>query len=649
MKKTFTLIALLAVGVAHAQVPTNGLFAYYPFNGNANDEAGSLNGTISNAFLTPDRHNNPNSALYFNGTTSFVNLGTSLAWRLNENDAFTVSAWVNTAGDFGASLAAVFARWGGTLQYDDYALFLTQNARYPSMAINSPSNNTVGPAAAVPSNAWAQLVFSFSKISGRHKIYLNGTVVYNQVHAGAVASPSATTTVMIGAQATLPTGQVRFFKGSIDDVRVYSRDLSDSEVSQLYNAEVVNGSGCDAVQVTQHPQGTGICAGTSSATLSVAVAEPTASIQWQFNSGGGWGDMTGETGLTVEAAAAGQYRAEVTADCGTITYSNAATVTSGGPAFVEPVPSQAWLCSDQPHVMLTANAVGEGITYQWRKNEVGQPNNNQVNIPGATASTYEATEAGVFYSVVITACGVSEASGLIQIGTFPDPSVTIFGNEPSTICSGQTWSMFTQVNQTGTQVWEPGGVASGSLTVSPTETTVYTVTHTTTLTGCTATASRTIIVIEPEVPIISESMGVLSVPNTYLSYQWLLDEQNIPGANSSSHIPAQNGHYGVIVTQTGGNLGNCTYESDMYHFTGIVTGINDLEGQSFTVFPNPFTNEMTVEVKAPTVLTLHNVLGAEVMSQAVNGRTMISTETLPAGVYFLRDAASANVVRVVKQ
>lgn len=649
MKKTFTLIALLAAGVAHAQFPTSGLFASYPLDfGSVADATGSNHGTATNTQMAMNRNGVSNRSLYFNGSSAYVSLGSNNSWNLIDTDGITVSAWVNTTGSLSASLAGIVTRWAGNATADQFALFITQNTHLPFMAINPPSNNGVSGSSGLTVNEWHHVVMTYNRAGGHHAMYLDGVAVYSQVLSGLPSNPTNPVAVMIGAQAALAGNPTRYFRGYIDDVNIWSRPLTEAEVLALYVAEG-GSTPCQAVAVNQHPQGTGICAGTSSATLSVAVAEPTASIQWQFNSGGGWGDMTGETGLTVEATAAGQYRAQVTADCGTISYSNAATVTSGGPAFVEPVPTQAWLCSDQPHVLLTANAVGEGITYQWRKNEVGQPNNNQVIIPGATASTHEATEAGVFYSVVITACGVSVASDLIQISSFAAPTVSILGSEPTTICSGQNYNLFLQSSQGGTAVWQPGGMTVGNPTVSPTETTTYTATFTTTLTGCTATTSRTIIVLEPEVPVISEGMGVLSVPNTYLSYQWLLNEQNIPGANSSSYTPTQNGHYGVIVTQTGGNLGNCTYESDMYHFTGIVTGINDVEGLSFTVFPNPFTNEMTVEVKAPTVLTLHNVLGAEVMNLAVNGRTMISTEALPAGVYFLRDASTASVVRVVKQ
>ncbi len=51
-----------------SKVPANGLVAYYPFNGNADDASGNGNhGTVHGATLTEDRFGNPNSAYYFDG------------------------------------------------------------------------------------------------------------------------------------------------------------------------------------------------------------------------------------------------------------------------------------------------------------------------------------------------------------------------------------------------------------------------------------------------------------------------------------------------------------------------------------------------------------------------------------------------------
>ena len=62
------LLTLLVVNKSQAT-----LVAYYPFNGNANDESGNgNNGVVHGATLTFDRFGNPNRAYHFNGIDNFI-------------------------------------------------------------------------------------------------------------------------------------------------------------------------------------------------------------------------------------------------------------------------------------------------------------------------------------------------------------------------------------------------------------------------------------------------------------------------------------------------------------------------------------------------------------------------------------------------
>ena len=59
------VVGLLVVGAAQADL-NDGLVAYYPFNGNADDESGNGNdGIVYGATLTEDRFGNTDSAYYF--------------------------------------------------------------------------------------------------------------------------------------------------------------------------------------------------------------------------------------------------------------------------------------------------------------------------------------------------------------------------------------------------------------------------------------------------------------------------------------------------------------------------------------------------------------------------------------------------------
>lgn len=77
MKKSIYLILLsLFPAFLYAQVNlNNGLIAYYPFDGNANDISGSnINGSVNNAILTTDRFGQVNNAYLFNGIDSYIQL-----------------------------------------------------------------------------------------------------------------------------------------------------------------------------------------------------------------------------------------------------------------------------------------------------------------------------------------------------------------------------------------------------------------------------------------------------------------------------------------------------------------------------------------------------------------------------------------------
>src|SRR5262245_23250093 len=71
------LIVCLGLAVNGYSQPflRDGLIAYYPFNGNANDASGNgNNGIVAGAVLTTDRFNQPSNAYYFNWTNSSIEI-----------------------------------------------------------------------------------------------------------------------------------------------------------------------------------------------------------------------------------------------------------------------------------------------------------------------------------------------------------------------------------------------------------------------------------------------------------------------------------------------------------------------------------------------------------------------------------------------
>ena len=75
-KVTLFILCCTIISNVFSQVNlNNGLVAYYPFNGNANDQSGNnINGVINSATTTTDKYGQLNSAYYFNGSTAYIQL-----------------------------------------------------------------------------------------------------------------------------------------------------------------------------------------------------------------------------------------------------------------------------------------------------------------------------------------------------------------------------------------------------------------------------------------------------------------------------------------------------------------------------------------------------------------------------------------------
>src|SRR5215212_9357905 len=101
MKKNLIVLLLLGritftIAQIPPYIPANGLVAWYPFNGNANDESGNgNNGVVNGAALTSDRLGNLNAAYDFNGVNNYISV-TGNSSLHNIADSMSCSIWIFT-------------------------------------------------------------------------------------------------------------------------------------------------------------------------------------------------------------------------------------------------------------------------------------------------------------------------------------------------------------------------------------------------------------------------------------------------------------------------------------------------------------------------------------------------------------------------
>ncbi|MBL7719898.1 MAG: hypothetical protein JNL72_13755 [Flavipsychrobacter sp.] len=151
----------------------------------------------------------------------------------------------------------------------------------------------------------------------------------------------------------------------------------------------------NAVAVVSYTGPTTFCQG-DSLVLS-AQTDPNYTYQWRLNGT----DIPGAIDSTYAVVASGSYQVKVSNGVGCTTTSLPAVPVTVNPAPPAVISGNLSICYSGS-VTLSANT-GTGLTYQWQE--------NGVDIPGATNTTYATTDSGSFtVRVTITATGCSATS-----------------------------------------------------------------------------------------------------------------------------------------------------------------------------------------------------------------------------------------------
>jgi Concanavalin A-like lectin/glucanases superfamily len=202
---------------------TDGLVAYFPFNGNANDALGVNNGAVYGAVLGTDRFGVPNAAYSFNSSSSYIDLGSpsSLGFRGD----FTITAWCLFSGGAAQNPRIISFGGGG----NGYELLTAGNGTSRAFQFNC-STNYFNTRLLYPENVWYAVA---AVVSGNTSyIYVNGVLAGVGL---ARSAPSFAANLHIGNNSK--TTEWDWWGGLIDDVRFYNRTLSPNEIAGLYSVE----------------------------------------------------------------------------------------------------------------------------------------------------------------------------------------------------------------------------------------------------------------------------------------------------------------------------------------------------------------------------------------------------------------------------
>jgi hypothetical protein len=218
-------------------VDSSGLVGYWSFNGTDTNWTSATAGTVydrsgfgyNGTMHSMKRDSSPvdgisGQALLFDGNTSYIDTA-----DVDITDTITVSAWINPSISITSSFgylgiinkgrvtAWAFGHGGGNNDLD---------VRFNNSEVAATANNVYSP------NVWAHVAFTYDKNAGSNQviIYVNGVQKATGTYSTAIGTNS--NKIAIGVE----QDGGDYWPGAIDEIRIYSRALSPSEIQQLYQA-----------------------------------------------------------------------------------------------------------------------------------------------------------------------------------------------------------------------------------------------------------------------------------------------------------------------------------------------------------------------------------------------------------------------------
>lgn len=188
------------------------------------DQSGNgYHAVVNGATLATDRFGNTNMAYKFDGIDDWINTKTSFDFEER-----TVSVWVNAddiSGSTNSTEKVILSQNSNDLTYGMLKLKFRDN----DLMLRSGGESSFYTHSGPSTNVWYHIVVTRS--ASTVKYYLNNI---NLGSSSSGTSGSLTTkndTLVIG---TGRTADKQFFDGTIDDLRIYNRELSSQEIDSLY-------------------------------------------------------------------------------------------------------------------------------------------------------------------------------------------------------------------------------------------------------------------------------------------------------------------------------------------------------------------------------------------------------------------------------
>ncbi len=549
-----------------------GMVGHYEFGGGYEDSSVFANSVANrtDVVLGTDRFGAANNALQFSTTHAIASTERNVP--IGGNDNRTIAFWFKMAAE--PKGKAIGVGWGdGSSRGASIQLVVNSNGFEPVSLWSHYADVIAGGYHGFTYDQWHHVAVVYSGLLSTAQFFVDGAAAGTSTNTWATLRSDLSTKqtpLKFGALTFEPNNGFMQEGALLDDVRIYNRTLSASEVFELYSIEKAS-TPDTTPPVLSLPTNIAVNASSASGAsvtypAATATDNVTASPTITYSNASGTVFPLGVTTVTVTATdAAGN----VSTGSFTVTVSE-----SQEPLKILVPPSSLDLKVGEAATFLVI-ASGKGpIRYQWRKD--GTP------IAGATVSTFtipraEAASAGDYDVVVSNAAG-SVVSASARLSVALSPVVTL---PPAHATVGVGLPVSFSVSATGSAPlayqWRKDGVPITGATVS-----TFTIPRAeaasagdydvvvSNAAGSVVSASALLSVVLPPVVTLPPapvkagvghpvSFSVSASGSAPLSYQWRKDGAPIVGATASilsiaSAEETRAGDYDVVVTNAAGSV-----------------------------------------------------------------------------------------------
>ena len=387
----------------------SGIVGWWPGEGNAYDIIGTNNGTLQGgASYTSGK---VGQAFTFDGSGSYVNIPDSPLLDSFSN-SITVELWLK-ANDTSAN-----SDWQGIVTKGNaaWAVQATSGAKTVSFGMTGPSPSGVNGSRNVKDGQWHHVagVYNGTNIY----LYVDGTLDVSTPASGNIVQNSYPMTIGCNGQGVYGYPGY-FYNGSIDEVSLYHRALSASEIQAIY----ATGSGgkCPLPPtILAQPTNQTVMAG-ATVIFSVKVNGSTPFFyQWSFNGTNLLSSTNSLLTLTnVQFTQAGVHAVQIANAAGSTNSANAILTVNSPPIITSQPTSQTNIVGTTASFIVVATG-STPLTYQWKKNGTNLVGQTSTNFAIVVVQTNDAAT----YSVAVTNAYGSAISSNTVLTVIAPPIIT---------------------------------------------------------------------------------------------------------------------------------------------------------------------------------------------------------------------------------